>query len=375
MMSTEMAENITEMAEMNTENVDMTTEMAENVPEVAENNQLAETNEDKLARLATEINTIKIQTQAVIQNATLEIGRRLVQAKAAVPHGCWGQWLKEKVDYSERTAQMLISTFERFGNGQQKLFGKTADPELLAQLNRSQMFALMSIKNEDDCIAFMDEHKEDLPSMSKRELEQAIKERDQAKADIEAWRSRCNDLTDTAEKAAQRAEKLKAELAQLKADTAAGGEELDKLKEENKALQQTIELEKRNASDSYHDAEEAQRQLAEEKAKYEEELKALEEAHENIDNEELRKVSAESAARAGRIADLEKEIEELKKAQPAPMPVEKTQEEKDFIRHFENCKTEFTALMNAMGTMQVENQDKYRDKMRKMLELMSGLVR
>ena len=39
--------------------------------------------------------------------------------------------------------------------------------------------------------------------MSKRELEQAIRERDQAKADIEAWRSRCNDLTDTAEKAAQ----------------------------------------------------------------------------------------------------------------------------------------------------------------------------
>ena len=102
----------------------MSTEMAENVPKVAENNQLAETNEDKLARLSSEINTIKIQTQAVIQNATLEIGRRLIQAKAAVPHGCWGQWLKEKVDYSERTAQMLISTFERFGSGQQKLLGR-----------------------------------------------------------------------------------------------------------------------------------------------------------------------------------------------------------------------------------------------------------
>lgn len=369
MMSTEMAEMNTENVDMTTENVDMTTEMAENVPEVAE------TNEDKLARLATEINTIKIQTQAVIQNATLEIGRRLIQAKAAVPHGCWGQWLKEKVDYSERTAQMLIATYERFGNGQQKLFGKTADPELLAQLNRSQMFALMSIKNEDDCIAFMDEHKEDLPSMSKRELEQAIKERDQAKKDLKAWRTQCDNLTDTANKAAARADKLKAELAQLKADTAAGSDELDKLKAENETLQKSLELEKRNASDSYHDAEEAQRQLAEEKARYEEELKALKEAHENIDNEELRKVSAESAARAGRIADLEKEIEELKKAQPAPVPVEKSQEEKDFIRHFENCKTEFTALMNAMGTMQAESQDKYRDKMRKMLELMSGLVR
>ena len=373
MMSTEMAENITEMTEMNTENVDMTTEMAENVPEVAENNQLAETNEDKLARLATEINTIKIQTQAVIQNATLEIGRRLIQAKAAVPHGCWGQWLKEKVDYSERTAQMLISTFERFGSGQQKLFGQAADPELVAQLSRSQMFALMSIKNEDECIAFMEEHKEDLPGMSKRELEQAIKERDQARQDLDAWRTQCADLTDKADKAAQKAEKLKAELAKLKADTAAGGEEVEKLKAENEKLQKSLDLEKSHAVGSYNDAIEAQRQLCEERAKYEEQIKILKEAQENADSEELHRVQVESAARAGRIKDLEKELENLKKAQPAST-VEISQGEKDFGRHFENCKAEFTALMNAMGTIPAENQDKCRGKMRKMLDLMNQLI-
>ena len=311
MMSTEMTENITEMAEMITENTNLTTETAENVPEVTENNQVAETDEEKLARLATEINTIKLQVQAVVQNATLEIGKRLIQAKAAVPHGCWGKWLAEKVEYSERTAQLLISTYKRFGDGQQKLFGPSVDPELVAQLNRSQIFTLMSIKDEDECIAFMEEHKEDftlmsikdedeciafmeehkedLPGMSKRELEQAIKERDQAKADIEAWRSRCNDLTDTAEKAAQRAEKLKAELAKLKADTAAGGEEVEKLKAENENLQKSLDLEKQNASNSYDDAVEAQRQLAEERAKYEEQIKALKEAKDNAESEEMKR--------------------------------------------------------------------------------------
>ena len=363
----------TEMTEMNTENVDMTTEMAENVPEVAENNQLAETNEDKLARLATEINTIKIQTQAVIQNATLEIGRRLIQAKAAVPHGCWGQWLKEKVDYSERTAQMLISTFERFGNGQQKLFGKTADPELLAQLNRSQMFALMSIKNEDDCIAFMDEHKEDLPSMSKRELEQAIKERDQAKKDLEAWRTQCDNLTDTANKATQRAEKLKAELAQLKADTAAGNDELDKLKAENENLQKSLELEKSHAVGSYNDAIEAQHQLAEERTKHEEQLKALKETRETAENDELKRLQVEIAVSAGKIKQLEQQLAEAEKTQPVAAPPEKTQEEKDFARHFENCKAEFTQLINAMGAIN-ENQDKYREATRKLLGGMSQLI-
>lgn len=349
-------------------------ENMKNMPVAAAENNVMETDEQKLARLATEINTIKAQVQAVVQNATLEIGQRLIQAKAAVPHGLWRKWLSESVDYSERTAQMLISTYERFGNSQQKLFGASVDPELMAQLNRSQLFTLMSIKNEDDCMAFMEEHREDLPGMSKRELEQAIRERDQAKVDIEAWRSRCNDLTDTAEKAAQRAEKLKAELAQLKADTAAGGEELDRLKEENKNLQQSLEIEKRNADGSYHDAVEAQRQLAEEKAKYEEEIKKLKEAHENINNEELKRVSAESAARAGRIKELEKEVEECKKA-PYNIQayVEKTQEEKDFARHFENCKAEFTQLINTMGAIG-ENQDKYREATRKLLDIMSKLI-
>ena len=348
---------------------------------MAAENQITETNEEKLARLATEINTIKVQVQQVVQNGTLEIGQRLIQAKAAVPHGCWGQWLKEKVDYSERTAQMLIATYERFGSGQQKLFGKSADPELVAQLNRSQMFALMSIKNEDDCVAFMEEHKEELPDMSKRELEQAIKERDQAKADLdqakadlEAWRTQCDTLTGAANGAVQRAEKLREELARLKADTAAGNDELDKLKAENETLQKSLELEKRNASDSYHDAEEAQRQLCEERTKYEEQLKALKEARETTENEELKRLQVEIAVSAGKIKQLEQQLAEAEKAQPVAV-IEKSQEEKDFIRHFENCKTEFTALMNAMGNMQAENQDKYREKMRKMLELMGGLVR
>lgn len=346
-------------------------ENLENVPVMAET-QVAETNEEKLARLAAEINTIKVQVQQVVQNGTLEIGQRLVQAKAAVPHGCWGQWLKEKVDYSERTAQMLIATYERFGNGQQKLFGKVADPELVAQLSRSQMFALMSIKNEDDCMAFMEENKETLPDMSKRELEQAIKERDQAKKDLEAWRTQCDTLTDTANKATARAEKLKAELAQLKADTAAGSDELDKLKAENQEMQQTLEIQKQNIDRSNNDVIEARRQLAEEKAKHEEQLKAIKEARENTENEELKRLQVEIAVSAGKIKQLEQQLEEAGKAQPVAAP-EKTQEEKDFARHFENCKAEFTQLINTMTAIN-ENQDKYREATRKLLGIMSQLI-
>lgn len=340
-----------------------------------------ETDEQKLARLAAEINTIKIQTQAVIQNATLEIGKRLTQAKAAVPHGMWGKWLRESVDYSERTAQMLMNTYERFGTGQQKLFGQQADPELVAQLSRSQMFTLMSIKNEDDCIAFMEENKDKLPDMSKRELEQAIKDRDAARADIEAWRTQCADLTTTAEKAAQRAEKLKAELAQLKADTAAGKDELGKLKEKNENLQKSLAIEKEHAKDSYDDAVEAQRQLAEERAKHEEELKALKEARDSEASEEMKRLQTETAMRAGRIKMLEQELEKYKAeagakpVEPAPAAVpEKTQEEKAFARHFENVKEDFNGMVDSVEAMPPELKLKYKTAMKHLLEIMRGLT-
>lgn len=346
---------------------------------VTEEKQITETDEQKLARLATEINTIKVQVQSVVQNATLEIGRRLTQAKAAVPYGCWGQWLREKVDYSERTAQMLISTYERFGQGQQNLFGKVADPELVAQLSRSQMFALMSIKNEDDCVAFMEEHKEDLPDMSKRELEQAIKDRDQARKDLEAWRTQCDTLTDTAQKATSRAEKLKAELVQLKADTAAGSDELEKIKAKNEDLMKEVGLWTKRLNDEHNELltvtdnlKMAQRQLEEERIKNEKQIKDLQENGATSENEELKRLQAEIAISAGKIKQLEQQLEAAEKAQPVA-DREKTQEEKDFARHFENCKAEFTQLLNSMGAIS-ENQDRYREAARKMLGIMSQLI-
>ena len=46
-----------------------------------------ESDEERLTRLAGEINAIKEQTRATVQTAPLELGRRLIQAPAAEPHG------------------------------------------------------------------------------------------------------------------------------------------------------------------------------------------------------------------------------------------------------------------------------------------------
>lgn len=44
--------------------------------------------------IAAEINTIKSQTTNVVLAGSIEIGRRLKEAKDMLPHGEWGRWLE-----------------------------------------------------------------------------------------------------------------------------------------------------------------------------------------------------------------------------------------------------------------------------------------
>lgn len=126
--------------------------------------------------IATEINSIKSQTRVIMLQASIEIGRRLVEAKALVPHGEWGNWLEREVDYSQRTAQNLIRIYEEYGNKQIGIFD-AVNSQALADLTYTQAVALLGIPVEERA-QFVKEH--DLNSMSTRELQQAIKERDEA---------------------------------------------------------------------------------------------------------------------------------------------------------------------------------------------------
>ena len=59
-------------------------------------------------RLVSEIRMITEQTKQVVLFNSIEIGRRLTEAKAMVKRGTWGTWLKERVDYSQRTANNFM---------------------------------------------------------------------------------------------------------------------------------------------------------------------------------------------------------------------------------------------------------------------------
>lgn len=65
--------------------------------------------------IAAEINLIKKQTAQSVLRAAVQIGVLLHEAKIAVGHGNWANWLYDNVDYSEKAAQRFMKLADAYG--------------------------------------------------------------------------------------------------------------------------------------------------------------------------------------------------------------------------------------------------------------------
>jgi len=132
--------------------------------------------------IAIEINSIKEQTRKQVLFNSIEIGKRLAEAKIMLGHGEWGDWLKGSVDYSQRTASNLMGIFEQYGTSQINMFCENnAKSQALANLSYTQAVLLMGIP-QDEREEFVEEH--DVDTLSTRELQQAIKENQELAAKL-----------------------------------------------------------------------------------------------------------------------------------------------------------------------------------------------
>ena len=182
-----------------------------------------------------EIRTLQHQAQQMLLSYAIEIGRRLVEVKSLLPHGQWGDYIKEQVGYSQSTANNLMRVFEEYGAPQQSMFGAGANSQALGNLSYTKALRLLAIP-ADEREAFAEEHH--VEELSTRQLEQAIKERDEARAaaqraeadkhtaeqarakmaeDMGMLNASLASAQDAREQAMQDVARLEAELADLKA--------------------------------------------------------------------------------------------------------------------------------------------------------------
>jgi chromosome segregation ATPase len=180
--------------------------------------------------IAAEINSIKEQTQKIILINSIEIGRRLAEAKSLLQHGEWGKWLEESVEYSQRTANNLMKIFEQYGDKQLSLFGSEAKSQALANLSYTQAVALLGVP-EDERENFVKEN--DIENMSTRELQQAIKDKQEIEKKLKEAEQQAKKEKQAREKLAKEREKLEQ---QLKEQAELGdrlNDELERAKAEN----------------------------------------------------------------------------------------------------------------------------------------------
>lgn len=132
----------------------------------------------RLQQLAVEIITFDRQAKITAVSCAIEIGERLLEAKDLVPHGEWGKWLKENVNYSQSTANNFMRLYREYGSDQGSLFTTVANSQAIMNLDVSKALALTVLPAEER-EEFVAEH--DVENMSTRELKDALQENKELK--------------------------------------------------------------------------------------------------------------------------------------------------------------------------------------------------
>ena len=254
--------------------------------------------ERSLDAITAEIITITRQTQTMILHSAIEVGRRLCEAKERVPHGEWGNYLRDKVDFSPSSANNFMRVFKEYGDNQISLFGD-AKSQTFGNLSYSKAVALFAVP-EDEREQFVAEN--NVEEISVAELKKLIAERDRELADAKKNEQAAKDNM----------EQLREELsrARREADEATISEqELENIRlttyeEAEKAVKAASESELKAVRET---AEREKNKLVEKAAKLDIQLKK---AKANTEAEVKKAIEAERA----KVAELEKQLADAQSA-------------------------------------------------------------
>lgn len=194
-------------------------------------NELARTPET----VGAEIRGLTAQAKRMTLWFGIEIGRRLCEVKEMIGHGEWLPYLKAQTEFSQSTASRFMTLYREYGAQQQTLFGAESNYPTLNNLSISNALRLLAVP-EDEREEFAEKH--DVEHMSARELDELIKQRDEAEQRAAKAEEQVQQAADGAAKADEQYQKAKQELHLLReklgnaeAQKAAAEKELSELRE------------------------------------------------------------------------------------------------------------------------------------------------
>ena len=338
--------------------------------------------------IAGEINLIKQHAQQTLLAASVEIGRKLNEAKALVPHGLWEDWLTDNVDYSQSTANNLMRIATEYGDEQVSLFSGKSNSETFASLTYSQAVALFALPM-DQRQEFVENH--DMEDLSTRELKEEIAA---LKAETEKRDEIIREMEVEGNKLREKIGRLEEENEEAERDYNSAADELE---EKQKALQDALKgkrdaeamldtakkladanaKEKDKAVKAKAAAEKKEADLMKQLNDATEEIRRLEaEAQEKPEPEQITMEAAVSEealeAQREKIAAEEREKlqEELRAEYEKKLSAAANPDNQRCVLRFESFCAEYQRLTKAMQGLPEENRNKIRANVRSTLERM-----
>ena len=327
--------------------------------EPMERMEIQQTPRREIGVVTAEIKELKRQAQSMAIAYVIEIGRRLVEAKAVLPHGEWSTWLSEEVDFSQSTANNYMKIFEEYGSDQLTLFGAVANSQLIANLSYAKALKLLAVP-ADERESFAEQV--DAENISVKELDAAIKEKKAAEERAAELEEKVAELEEASERE-EAAKKAAAEAAQ-------------QVEELQKALQkerETVAKEKKKAADALANPKLPPAELK--KIRDDAAKKASEETetrlHEEIAAAKERLEKAENEARIAKsfAAKAESELDAMEKRLKTASP-----EVTAFKTLFDVTQTNVKKLKEILNTIRASDPE-LGDKLANAMEALADLLK
>lgn len=255
--------------------------------------------------------------------AIIEIGRRLIEAKAQLEHGEWTSWLEEKVQFSVRSAQRFMKLAEGYG--------ESDTVALLGTRKALALLALEPVEREE----FLAEN--DAENMTSAELEKAIRERDEARRELQEERQ-------AGEGAALRLSEMEEKLERAGADLTAAEQDKAKMAEDMKFLKERLEGLADEVAQKELELEEARKQPVDVAIQYQTDPEEL----------DLARAEAAQAKEAELKAKIEKAEKALEKAKDAKAKAE--EEQKNLQAQLEAAQEKVAAVTGDLERARKEAQ-------------------